>query len=393
MVNLLSSCCSKNTKPLPIENLFKLPSPIPTWHPGGGFGRGTIDLGGLQVRQVSTFTKVWASCTGGPNNSGATFFEPSQIGDGFHMLGCYAQPNNKPLFGWVLVGKNAMNSRHTLSTPIRYECIWSSESLRTKENSNAYIWLPIPPPNYKAIGYVVTNSPESPPLNKIRCVRSDFTENCEQHSWIWGLKKKNNRKDPKEFGIYSLRPTNRGKKALGVSTGTFLVQNSGDATLPLACLKNAHHLSYMPDLDQIEELIKAYSPIIYFHPNDKHLPSSVSWFFEKGVRLYREGDKSNLVQVEPTGSNLPQDDSDEDSGGGGSWLALPVDGAAKKLVKMGNLQEAKVYLHIKPMLGGTFTDIVMWLFYPFNGPGKVRVSRLIKIPYAYLGDMLVIGNM
>ncbi|GFZ02733.1 beta-hexosaminidase 2 [Actinidia rufa] len=57
MVNPLSSCCSKNTKPLPIENLFKLPSPIPTWQPGGVFGRGTIDLGGLQVRQVSTFTK------------------------------------------------------------------------------------------------------------------------------------------------------------------------------------------------------------------------------------------------------------------------------------------------------------------------------------------------
>ena len=55
--------------------------------------------------QVSTFTEVWATLEGGQDNLGATFFKPSQIPEGFFMLGCHCQPNNKPLFGWVLVAK------------------------------------------------------------------------------------------------------------------------------------------------------------------------------------------------------------------------------------------------------------------------------------------------
>ena len=64
-----------------------------------------MNLGGLEVRQVTTFTKVWATLKGGKDNLGATFYKPSQIPAGFYMLGYYCQPNNKPLFGWVLVAK------------------------------------------------------------------------------------------------------------------------------------------------------------------------------------------------------------------------------------------------------------------------------------------------
>ncbi|ONI20172.1 hypothetical protein PRUPE_2G000800 [Prunus persica] len=42
--------------PSPIETTFKLQAPLPSWPPGDGF-----DLGGLQVSQISSFSKVWAT--------------------------------------------------------------------------------------------------------------------------------------------------------------------------------------------------------------------------------------------------------------------------------------------------------------------------------------------
>ncbi|KAL3611081.1 hypothetical protein D5086_002101 [Populus alba] len=252
---------SKKQKVLPIDASFKLPAPLPSWPPGGGFGSGIIDLGdGLQVCQISSFNKVWATHEGGPDDLGASFFEPSQLPQGFSMLGCYSQPNNRSLYGWVLAGRDETGS--ALKQPVDYTLVWSSESLQIKQDGVGYIWLPTPPDGYKALGHVVTNSPQKPPLGKIRCVRSDLTDQCEFDSWVWGL----------------------------------------------------------------------------------------------------------------GGSN-----------DGAYWLDLPVEEGAKDRVKKGDLQDSRVYLHIKPMFGASFTDIVVWVFYPFNGPSKAKVE-FINIPLGKIGE-------
>ena len=71
--------------------------------------------------------------------------------------------------------------------------------------------MPTPPDGYKAIGHVVTNSPDKPSLDKIRCVRSDLTDQCEAHTWTWGA---GNTSDANGFNVYSLRPSNRGIHAI-----------------------------------------------------------------------------------------------------------------------------------------------------------------------------------
>ncbi|CAK9144790.1 unnamed protein product [Ilex paraguariensis] len=365
----------KDSKPLPIETIFKLPSPAPTWPPGEGFASGTIDLGGLQVYQISSFTKVWATNEGGPDNLGATFFEPASIPEGFFMLGSYSQPNNRPLFGWSLVGKDVTGdpSGGALKQPIDYTLVWSSEALQIKQDGPGYIWLPTPPHGYKAIGHVVTNSPEKPSLDKIRCIRSDLTDVSVIDAWIWGSEK--------GINVYASTPTDRGTQALGVPTGTFIAQIIGSA-LPLACLKNVKaNSSAMPNLSQIQALVQAYSPWIYFDPNEQYLPSSVGWFFENGALLFEKGKESEPVSIEPTGSNLPQGGSND----GAYWLDLPVNGSTKDYVKKGDLQNAGVYLHIKPVFGTTFTDITIWVFYPFNGAARAIVE-FISISLGKIGE-------
>lgn len=355
---------------LPIETMFKLPSPLPTWPPGEGFARGTIDLGGLEVCQVTTFSKIWDAQEGGPDNLGATIFEPSPLPDGFYMLGCYCQSNNKSLSGCVLVGKDVTNvpSEGALKQPIDYSLVWSSESLKIKQDGVAYIWLPTPPDGYRATGYVTTNSPQKPPLDKIRCVRGDLTDTCENDGWSWGPGKDINSNG---VDIYSYRPRERRLGALGVPTGAFIVQING-VTSPVACLKNVaiNPSKSMPNLIQIQALMKEYSPLIYFHPDEEYFPSSTSWFFENGALLYTKGEESKPVPIDSSGSNLPQGGSND----GMYWLDLPIDNAAKEVVKRGSIPDACAYLHVKPMLGSTFTDIALWMFYPFNGPAKAKVG-------------------
>ena len=354
-----------------------------TTYAGEGFAGGTIDLGGgLEVCQISSFTKVWATHEGGPDNLGATFFEPSPMPEEFCMLGCYSQPNKKPLFGWVLAGKDNTNNPlgGALKKPIDYTLVWSSDSLKIKQDGNGYVWLPTPPDGYKAVGHVITNLPEKPSLDKIRCVRSDLTDLCEADTWIWGLDKVANANG---FNVYDLQPSDRGAQALAVSVGTFVAQNGGAASsLSLACLKNiSSNLYAMPNLAQVDALVQAYSPWVYLHPDEQYLPSSVSWFFQNGALLYQQGEESKPVNIYPTGSNLPQGGSND----GAYWLDLPVDAKAKETVKKGDLQDSMTYMHIKPMLGATFTDIAIWIFYPFNGPARAKVE-LINISLGKIGE-------
>ncbi|KAL8268409.1 hypothetical protein R6Q59_002207 [Mikania micrantha] len=379
----MENVCQRRRELAQIKTTFKLPSALPNWPPGGGFAGGTIDLGGLQVSQVTTFKKIWAANEGGPENLGATFYDAVSIPEGFSNLGCYSQSNNLPLFGHVLVGKDVANNplKPTLKSPVDYSLVWSSVSLNIKKDGDGYIWFPNPPDGYKAVGYVVTSSPEKPSLQKVRCVRSDMTDPVESDEWIWGPSKSLN---VDGFNVYSSRPTNRGVGAMGASIGGFVVHNGkGGNTISLACLKNLKGslVNSMPNLKQIETLIQSYSPVVYFHPNEQYLPSSVNWFFQNGALLYHKGDESNPSPIDHNGSNLPQGGSNDDT----YWLDLPKDDSSKQRIKKGDLQDASAYFHVKPMYGGLFTDIAIWLFYPFNGASRAKVE-FINISLGKIGE-------
>lgn len=347
---------------------------------GGEFGSGIIDLGGLKVSQISTFNKIWTTLEGGQNDEGATFFEPIGIPEGFFTLGHYSQPNNKSLFGWVLVAKDESNG--ALKKPIDYTLVWTSKSQKIKQDQDGYIWLPIAPNGYNPLGHIVTTTPQKPSLDRIYCVRSDFTDQCELSSWIWGPSKKF---DEKEFNVQNVRPINRGVQALGVVVGTFLAQ-IGEKTsnpLPISCLKNQNlKFSSMPNLPQIKALAQAYSPIMYLHPNEKFQPCSTKWYFTNGALLYKKGEESNPIAIDPLGSNLPQGGNND----GAYWLDLPKDKENKERVKKGDYKSCQAYIHVKPMFGGIFTDLAMWVFYPFNGPGTLKVGLIDNISLGKIGQ-------
>lgn len=371
-------CVPRSTAALPVEKHFALPAPMPSWPSSdGGFAKGSIDLGGLEARQVTTFTKVWSTAQGGQDGLGATFLKPSPIPAGFHALGHYAQPNSRPLFGHILVvraaasGTGTGSAQQLLAPPLDYTLVWSSGG----QDDGGFFWLPTPPDGYKAVGVAVTATKDKPRLDEVTCVRADFTEACEAEEPVWSS-------DKDGFSASSLRPTARGIDARGVHTGTFLAQSSG-ITPSLACLKNnnAAYTSSMPRLAQVHAILAAYAPLVYLHPDDPYMPSSVTWFFENGALLFKKGSETAPTPVAADGSNLPQGGGND----GEFWLDLPGDGNEKERVKKGDLGSAKAYVQAKPMLGGTATDLALWFFYPFNGPARAKVGPL-NIPLGRIGE-------
>ncbi|XP_022719029.1 uncharacterized protein LOC111277112 [Durio zibethinus] len=373
--------------PLPLPQPFSLPSPIPEWPPGQGFATGKINLGELEVVNISKFESVWSCNLLRGKGKGVTFYKPVGIPDGFFCLGYYCQPNDQPLRGYVLVARERVPSSPdiccdydsdselpALRMPVNYSLIWSTDS---HGNGRGFFWLPNPPVGYKAMGILVTDNPEEPNVEEVRCVRKDLTETCEIGDTILA-------NGTNTFHVWNTRPCKRGMFCKGVSVGTFFCSNyfvSEDEVLEIACLKNLDPtLHAMPNLNQIHALIKHYGATVFFHPDEDYMPSSVQWFFKNGALLYTDG-KLKGEPIDCWGSNLPGGGTND----GAFWIDLPVDDYARNYVKKGNLESAELYVHVKPALGGTFTDIVMWIFCPFNGPANLKIG-LMNIQMNKLGQ-------
>ncbi|KAI3697272.1 hypothetical protein L6452_30167 [Arctium lappa] len=340
----------------------------------GAFGKGSIDLGGLQVTETLYFKEIWGTQSDG--SKGATFYEPTAIPSGFNLLGHYSRSNTMPLAASVLVAKDITGhpSHGALKRPIDYTLVWTSEGLNLGQHEDGYIWLPIPPIGYKVVGHVVTTTPEKPSIDKVRCVRSDFTDSIEVDTWIWGVKMSNRSMD-----VSTTRPITT-TKGLSIPVGTFFARAGRSETHDLACLKMLNEYPYlaMPDSLQITKMINTYSPWVYFHPDEQYFPSSVLWFFENGVTLHENG--KNPQTVINDGDNLPKTGTQDDA-----FLDLPPDQTRKDKVRKGFLNDAIAYIHVKPALAGTHTDLTIWLYYPFNGGGKFQLGPFL-IDLGKLGE-------
>ncbi|KAJ7977173.1 Vacuolar sorting-associated protein 62 [Quillaja saponaria] len=376
----------------PEPDNFSLPEPIPKWPEGQGFSSGIISLGEIEVFKITRFEFVWGCNLTQDKRKGVAFYKPLGVPDGFCTLGHYCQLNDQPLRGFLLVAREVPSCLQettyngspdklpALIQPLDYMLVWSPDDGSKEMLSGfGYFWLPQPPKGYKALGYLVTAKPEKPELDEVRCIRDDLTDKCEPYRLLLNA----NSKFPNlPFGVWSTRPFHRGILGKGVSVGTFFCNifwNMGEE-LPIACLKNLNPVLHaMPNLDQIHALIKHYGPTIFFHPEEVYLPSSVSWFFDNGALLYRRGMSTGEV-IDARGSNLPVAGTND----GEFWIDLPSDDW-RDFVKHGDLKSAKLYVHVKPALGGTFTDIAMWVFCPFNGPATLKVG-IMNFSFSKIGE-------
>nr|GEV27430.1 hypothetical protein [Tanacetum cinerariifolium] len=89
---------------------------------------------------------------------------------------------------------------------------------------------------------------------------------------------------------------------------------------------------------------------------------------------------TNQYSVLLTNNNLPRNGNLDNA-----FLDLPSDQPLHDTVKKGSLADAVAYIHAKPVVTGSYTDIVIWLYYPFNGPAKLQLGPFI-IPLGKAGQ-------
>ncbi|GAB2298564.1 hypothetical protein Dimus_032632 [Dionaea muscipula] len=378
----------------PEPKTFTLPAPMPKWPIGQGFATGKINLGELEVVEITKFEFIWCSYLTKNRRKGITFYKPVEIPDGFFSFGHYCQQSGEPFLGFVLVARELVLPGHktaealhlpALLKPLDYALVWSSnDGSEDSLYQQGYFWLPQPPEGYRALGFVVTNKLAKPDLEQVRCVRADLTEKCETYDLLLDTHSKSLNLP---FRVWKTRPSHRGSLGRGVSVGTFfcssilsVAEEQQQQQQQAVCLRNFDPiLQAMPNLDQIHSLIHHYGPTVYFHPSEMYLPSSVAWFFESGALLFKAGDPVGEA-IHITGSNLP-------SGGGNDgkfWIDLPNNDQGET-IKRGNLESAQLYVHVKPALGGTFTDLATWVFCPFNGPATLKIGP-VNYPLKRVGE-------
>lgn len=366
---------------------FYLPSPIPIWPQGEGYAEGRICVGEIDVMKVTAFDMIWNSKRAKGAAESVSFYRPAEIPEGYFSLGHYCQLNCQPLRGYLLVARDLMlvgceSNFRALSEPLDYTLIWNMDS----DASCCYVWLPIPQEGYKATGFIVTNNHEKPGLDMVRCVRADLTEACETEDMIFEYKSKHFPKKSSTLRVWNMRPSKRGMFDLGISVGTFFCTSTTSHTSEdtIVCLKNleSNLIKAMPNETQVHSIIQHYGPRVFFHPEEVYMPSSVQWFFENGARVFSlRNENKNGELIDRDGSNLPAYGAND----GEYWIDLPTEEGKRDFLKKGNLESAKLYVHVKPALGGTFTDIAMWVFCPFNGPATLKAS-LVNIEMSKLGE-------
>ncbi|PWA90017.1 vacuolar protein sorting-associated protein 62 [Artemisia annua] len=122
-----------------------------------------------------------------------------------------------------------------------------------------------------------------------------------------------------------------------------------------------------PTIEEIKVMISTFAPLIYFHPEEEFFRSSVSWFFKNGARIV---DPKPHVIIND-GDNLPHNGSLDSA-----FLDLPSDQPLHDMVKNGSLTNTVAYIHAKPGVTGNYTDVVIWLYYHFNGAAKFQFGPL-----------------
>ncbi|KAL1552685.1 hypothetical protein AAHA92_13454 [Salvia divinorum] len=133
----------------------------------------------------------------------------------------------------------------------------------------------------------------------------------------------------------------------------------------------------------MEDLFRSYAPYVYLHPDEDYLPSSVDWFFSNGALLYKKGEESQPARIEPGGANLPKG-SDPD---GSYWIDLPADKGVRDRVSHGDIASTEAYVHFKPGVeNGMFTDIQVWMFYPFNGHVVAKIGLIKRVSLGRAGE-------
>ncbi|HEU5102201.1 MAG TPA: Vps62-related protein [Roseiflexaceae bacterium] len=117
------------------------------------------------------------------------------------------------------------------------------------------------------------------------------------------------------------------------------------------------------------DLIKKYAPVLYFHPQEAYMPTSVDTYLAHCALVT----PANVSQPHTTSVNL------DDLANAGADAYLQPFGNDLDTVRKGDLKNAHVYVNVVGSAAPALYEIQYWFFYAFNGPTTLRFDGTLGL--------------
>jgi hypothetical protein len=374
-----------------------------------------FEVAALELAYVEDLQLVWwtpRSSSLDDWNSFAAFYNPV-VPQGYYSLGSYGEAitesSNAPApAGFMLVAKDLADG--ALAKPVDYTNVWSSSG-QLGEPAGSF-WQPVPPPGYVCLGMVAQSGYNKPDLDEIRCVRQDLTVagqvangtvTGEVDSEVWnsglttcvllcGTEA--------AFGTWQVIAEDPYALITGALVGSdsTTVQPSG----PFHCLdarrvKGAVDGFWKLSSQDVTQLVQKYGPQLELDPNEIFLPDDTGYslnFAKLEWGLLEDANYSTfnlqiLGSMPTSGAGLMNDvdshvkiDLLSTDPAFRQWLRMPTEWGAPYtttggaippgFIASGDLSRARADIRVVPW-NYLFTELQFWLYYPFNGPGRVKI--------------------
>jgi hypothetical protein len=334
----------------------------------------------IELRYVDQFELLWNDGGSGGWHDGA-FYRPV-VPAGFHALGHYGQQDHGVTRGYTFVAREL--SPGALAPPQGYTRVYSDGG--SGADMDGSFWRPEPPAGYVCLGDLAQSGYDAPSVDAVRCVREDLVAPGKIGNGVW-----NDRGTGADetYGSWQVVPADDH----GLFLGTFVGSNS-NSTPPAGPVKSLdlRWVKRSPRVDpaKIDELIGRFGPVLRLHPDDKYLPddaehtlnhdASIAWGLVTNESDYDAFTVQQLGQRKTSAGTLMDDiakyatPNDPGSPDFKIWLHLDLGQAGSSLPPVNGLvSRSKALVRVRPW-NTLFTDIQFWIFYPFNGAGKFRLS-------------------
>ncbi|MBN1204694.1 MAG: Vps62-related protein [Myxococcaceae bacterium] len=315
----------------------------------------------LYVQQVGSFVWIYDDASTGADDDVSVWRPNLSQYPGYYSLGDVAMQNHggPPRSTFVVKGEGDL-----LAMPIDYTWIWNDKG-SGGEHDGAF-WAPVAPAGYTCLGHVATPNYSKPSTDLIRCIKSSYVLSASS-AWVWddsGSHADDN------VSLYQANPKDH--RGLAVSTFVSLPHYDGDggSSRYWVLNKSATANLELKGLPVNALTAAALAPRVWLDPDEDFFPSSTQFFLNN---VHQSG--GFLVTNEGLGCDNCTNPAFLD-GQRPAQTRVPV--YAEIVQRTQNGQPTGI------------TDIIYWMFYPYNNGKLVCVGY--EVDGNCVGDRVRFGN-
>lgn len=365
---------------------------------------------------------------------------------GYKELAWFGQHGGNAPTGMV-VAKDLSGT--ALRKPTDFQYIWDDHD--TGADRDASFWRPIPPAGYQCMGDLMQYGRSKPSVDdSIMCVREDLLMRGETGKgyFVW-----NSRDACRQGGLggasctdaFSVYNVGSMRGSGGISVRGAIIstsrnfrddrdyQSQGNSAIssddpfpseldtgyptmtgqagPVWVLKpDAVKAPDEPSQNLINSLMSRFGPEIRMHPDETYLPDDPAKILDGNTTWLRWGLSENeantkdavegpnnkwrfdtLGVVDTSSKTILTDIQDalEDPNANDDKFVAYLDYGPTHFA--GNINDASTYVRAQPY-NGAFIELQFWIFYPYNGVGRFRLTGGDKTGGSLLGGLTGIGN-